>query len=171
MMRLQNSSQIGLLLLVVGCGSPNEPGNMVSAGGGAEPRPMGGTSSAGASNSGGVTAAGNSSGNPSNGGGGVGAGAGGTSGAPSSGGAGAGSGSSGAAGGGGASAGRSGGGSSYEPIVDDKLDEMPLFDGQPPNFKAGAPAETVNAQGSISNVSVPQLRRFAMDGSKATGFG
>ncbi len=60
---------------------------------------------------------------------------------------------------------------SYEPIAGDVFDEMPLFDGDPPNFKANAPAETVNGQGSISNVSVPTLRRFAMDDSQATGFG
>jgi endo-1,4-beta-xylanase len=95
-------------------------------------------------------------------------------GALSSGGTSTGAGSGGTAGSGGPSAGAGGSGgvgSSYEPITDDKFDEMPLFDGQPPNFKAGAPAETVNAQGSISNVSVPTLRRFAMDASKATGFG
>ncbi len=60
---------------------------------------------------------------------------------------------------------------SYEPIAGDVFDEMPLFEGDPPNFKANAPAETVNGQGSISNVSVPTLRRFAMDDSQATGFG
>jgi acetyl esterase/lipase len=69
------------------------------------------------------------------------------------------------------SGGTGAGGFTYEPITDDEFDELPLFDGDPPNFKAGAPAETVNAQGSIGNVSVPTLRRFAMDGSKATGFG
>jgi acetyl esterase/lipase len=59
----------------------------------------------------------------------------------------------------------------YEPITAEGFDELPLFDGDPPNFKANAPAETVNAQGSISNVSVPTLRRFAMESSMATGFG
>ncbi|HEX2874330.1 MAG TPA: alpha/beta hydrolase [Polyangiaceae bacterium] len=79
--------------------------------------------------------------------------------------AGAGGGTSGAAGTG------ASGASSYEPVASAKFDEMPLFEGQPPNFKANAPAETVNAQGSISNVSIPTLRRFPMDASKATGFG
>lgn len=79
--------------------------------------------------------------------------------------AGAGGGSSGAAGTG------ASGASSYEPVASAKFDEMPLFEGQPPNFKANAPAESVNAQGSISNVSIPTLRRFPMDASKATGFG
>jgi acetyl esterase/lipase len=78
---------------------------------------------------------------------------------------GTGAGSAGVAGGG------TGGASSYEPVSSAKFDEMPLFEGQPPNFKANAPAESVNAQGSISNVSVPTLRRFPMDASKATGFG
>ena len=144
---------------------------MMGTGGGAEQPPMGGTSSAG-----GGMAAGSSSGGVANGGGGgggagAGAGGAGTTGASTSDGGGAGKGSSGASGASGSSAGGSSGASSYEPIVADKFDEIKLFEGQPPNFKAGAPAETVNAQGSISNVSVPTLRRFAMDASKATGFG
>ncbi|HEV3192218.1 MAG TPA: alpha/beta hydrolase [Polyangiaceae bacterium] len=64
-----------------------------------------------------------------------------------------------------------GGGFTYDPIKGTKFDEMPLYAGAPPNFKAGAPAETLNANGGIGNVSVPTLRRYAMDGSKATGFG
>lgn len=75
------------------------------------------------------------------------------------------------AGSGGVAAGGAAGTPSYEPVSSAKFDELPLFEGQPPNFKASAPAETVNAQGSISNVSVPTLRRFPMDASKATGFG
>jgi acetyl esterase/lipase len=76
----------------------------------------------------------------------------------------------------GASAGTSGsagvgGSSTYEPVEGVTYDELPIFDGDPPNLKANAPAETVNGQGSISNVSVPTLRRFPMDVSKATGFG
>jgi endo-1,4-beta-xylanase len=74
---------------------------------------------------------------------------------------------------GGAGAGAVGGGGGatvYEPVTG-KYEEQPIFDGNPPNFKANAPAETVNAQGSISNVSVPTLRRFPMDASKTTGFG
>jgi endo-1,4-beta-xylanase len=64
-----------------------------------------------------------------------------------------------------------GGGFTYDPIKGTTFDEMPLYAGAPPNFKAGAPAETLNANGVIGNVSVPTLRRYAMDGSKATGFG
>jgi hypothetical protein len=59
----------------------------------------------------------------------------------------------------------------YEPVVGETYDELPIFEGNPPNFKANAPAETVNGQGSISNVSVPTLRRFPMDEAQATGFG
>jgi acetyl esterase/lipase len=59
----------------------------------------------------------------------------------------------------------------YEPIQGAKWDELPLFEGDPPNFKSGAPAETLTAEGHIGNVSVPTLRRYAMDGSKATGWG
>jgi acetyl esterase/lipase len=172
--------QMGLLLLVVACEGSDQPGPTAGASGsgGGEPQSMAGASTL-AGTGGGVPAAGSSSGGFSNGGGGVGAGAGGSSGAPSVGGT-AGNGSSGSSGAGGlggssaggaSSTGATAGGSSYEPITADKFDEMPLFEGQPPNFKAGAPAETVNGQGSISNVSVPTLRRFAMDASKATGFG
>jgi acetyl esterase/lipase len=48
---------------------------------------------------------------------------------------------------------------------------MPLYPGPPPNFKQGDPAETVAPDGHIFNVSIPTLRRFPMDQSKATGFG
>jgi acetyl esterase/lipase len=76
-----------------------------------------------------------------------------------------------AAGGGSAGAGGMAGSFGYEPIVESDFDEMPLFEGDPPNYKAGAPMETVNGQGSISSVSIPTLRRFAMDPAEATGFG
>ena len=174
MMRLRSSSAIGLFWLLLGCESSGEPGTTGGAGGAAEHQPVAGASSAGTGTGGALAAAGSGSGEPASGGvGGADQGTGGTNGG--AGGAGAsgasGAGGAGGAGASGAPAGGSGGGSSYEPIASDKFDEMKLFEGQPPNFKAGAPAETVNAQGSISNVSVPTLRRFAMDGSKATGFG
>jgi len=107
---------------------------------------------------------------PSAGSGGMSDGGSASAGAPA-GGAGAGAGAAGTPnpGGAGGSSG-SGGGYTYEPIAGEKYDEMPLYDGDPPNFKAGAPAETLNADGHIGNVSLPTLRRYAMDGSKATGF-
>jgi acetyl esterase/lipase len=67
--------------------------------------------------------------------------------------------------------GGAGGGVTYEPIAGDQFDDMPLYEGNPPNFKAGAPKEALNGLGQFTNVSVPMLRRYAMDGSKATGFG
>ncbi len=59
----------------------------------------------------------------------------------------------------------------YEPPQGAKFDELPLYEGDPPNFKPGAPAETLAADGIIGHVSVPTLRRYPLDGSKATGFG
>ena len=47
--------------------------------------------------------------------------------------------------------------------------EMKLYDGDPPNLLKNAPAETVSGNGSISNVSVPTLRRYPVDESKSTG--
>jgi acetyl esterase/lipase len=180
---------LGAAFMALACSSPNEPvgaaGN--SAGGGA-----GSTSAAGASSAGGgVTGGGSATGGQSaNAGGGAGttAGSAGSAGSnPTAGSSGAGSGGSaggGVAGDAGASTGGSSvggaggaggasgaaGGSSYEPVQGAKWDEVPLFTGNPPNFKANAPAETVNGQGSISNVSVPTLRRYPMDATKATGF-
>jgi acetyl esterase/lipase len=166
MARPRKFSQFGLIWLVVGCGSPNQPG-VVGAGGSTEQQPMGGTSSAAAGTSGGTATPGGTGGDSIPAGGGVNTSDGGSSSVSG----GASSGAGGASGASGAPAAGSGGGSSYEPTASDKFDEIQLFEGQPPNFKAGAPTETVNAQGSISNVSVPTLRRFPMDGSKATGFG
>lgn len=144
-----HGSLVGLILLAASCTAPNEaPASAASAA-------SAGSAAGGQSGAGGQPSAGMS---------------------PASGGAGAGSAGSSptsAAGSSGANttAGGAGGSFLYEPITNERFDEMPLFEGDPPNFKKGAPPETVNAQGSISNVSVPTLRRFAMDGSKATGFG
>ena len=159
----RRSSLVGFILLAASCSAPDETSSSGRGHGG-----TGGQSVAGMSavtgGSGGVSGGapgGSSPTGPA------------VSGAPNTTGGGAGTGGSAGTGGNagtGGSAG-AGGGFAYEPIEDDEFDELPLFDGNPPNFKAGAPAETVNAQGSIGNVSVPTLRRFAMDGSKATGFG
>jgi acetyl esterase/lipase len=145
------------------CSSPAID-NASAGGAGAEQAGSGGIGIAGSvSNLGGGGAAvvqGGAGGNPSSSGG---AGA---SGMSSS----SGSGGSSAAGSGGA-AGSAGAGFTYDPIKNAKFDEMPLYDGNPPNFKAGAPAETLEANGYISQVSVPTLRRYPLDSSKATGFG
>lgn len=89
------------------------------------------------------------------------------------GGAGAMTGGAGRAAGGGAGVPGTQGGTSfiYDPVAGETYDELPLYAGEPPNLKAGAPAETLNAQGHIGNVSVPTLRRYAMDAAKATGYG
>lgn len=173
-MRAMNAIGAALLLLNASCESASPVGEVAGAGGGSGgvglPGAAGAQTVAGAGNAGAtsVTAgsggsagsqAGTSGGGMTNAMGGA---AGSGAGAPQ---AGAGGGTSGAAGTG------AGGASSYEPVSSAKFDEMPLFEGQPPNFKANAPAESVNAQGSISNVSIPTLRRFPMDGGKATGFG
>jgi endo-1,4-beta-xylanase len=107
----------------------------------------------------------------SGGGGATAAGAAGT--ADGGGASGAGGGASGAGGAGGSAsgAGGAGGGFTYEPITGDQFDDMLLYEGNPPNFKTGAPKEALNGLGQFTNVSVPMLRRFAMDGGKATGFG
>jgi acetyl esterase/lipase len=162
---------IALLLLNASCEAASSVEGVAGAGGGlggvGQPGIAGAEATAGAGGAGAssVTAgsagtqAGTSVGGMANMNGGAG---GSDAGAPNVGGGG---GTSGAAGTG------AGGASSYEPVSSAKFDEMPLFEGQPPNFKANAPTETVNAQGSISNVSIPTLRRFPMDASKATGFG
>lgn len=85
----------------------------------------------------------------------------------------------GAAGSGGSNAGGSNAGTggtggapvTFDPIEGKPFDEMPLYSGDPPNFKADAKPETVSADGHIYEVSIPTLRRFPMDASKATGFG
>jgi acetyl esterase/lipase len=168
----RHGSLIGLFVLAAGCTAANEnpgssgfggnnsqgAGSQVSAAGMGPRAGDAGGGAAGASTGGASTAAAGSSGANQGGDGG------GTGGSAAGGGSG---GSGGSAGGGG----MAGSGFTYEPITDDEFDEIPLFEGDPPNLKSGAPAETVNQQGSIGNVSVPTLRRFAMDGSKATGFG
>lgn len=64
-----------------------------------------------------------------------------------------------------------GGTAAYEPVLAAEYDEMPLYSGTPPNLRSNAPNETLNDAGHIGNVSVPTLRRFPMDASKATGLG
>ncbi|HEY6081038.1 MAG TPA: alpha/beta hydrolase [Polyangiaceae bacterium] len=160
------------LLLTASCGEPQSSvvgaagaGGGSASTGGAEAAGSGPVAGGGGGGATGVTAgssgalAGTGPGGSVNANGGVG---GSVAGAPTGG---NGGGSAGAAGRG------AGGASSYEPVANAKFDELPLFEGQPPNLKLNAPAESVNAQGSISNVSVPTLRRFPMDASKATGFG
>jgi endo-1,4-beta-xylanase len=158
-MRVSASLGVGLLLLAANCSTPGEPASP-SASGGSAPAAAG----AGGQSAAGTTPALGGAGAPGGTSPGAGTAQGGT---PSLAGAGGSAGAAGSAGG----SGGSGGGFDYEPISNELFDELPLFEGDPPNFKAGAPAETVNGQGSIGNVSVPTLRRFAMDGSKATGFG
>lgn len=167
-MRLASSLAAAVCVLLAGCSAP-EGVPSSSGSGGSVQSGTGGQTQAGAGPLSGAPGLGGSAtgGAPATAGG-AGAGAAG-SGGGSAGDGGRGGGENGASGGSGG--GGSGGGSSYEPITDETFDELPLFDGNPPNFKAGAPAETVNGQGSIGNVSVPTLRRFAMDGGKATGFG
>lgn len=160
--RLQHLAPAVLMIFVGACGS--SPAGMGSTSGG------GGQGVAGQNLTGG--AEGSLAGLAGYGGasGGLSGGAGTPSMAGTGGGATAGSGGA-TAGGGSAGAGGMAGGFGYEPIVDEDFDEMPLFEGDPPNYKAGAPMETVTGQGSISNVSIPTLRRFAMDPAEATGFG
>jgi acetyl esterase/lipase len=57
----------------------------------------------------------------------------------------------------------------YEPAPTNGFVEMNLFPGAPPNFRAGAPKETIEASGRIHDVSVPTLRRYPLDEGKATG--
>jgi acetyl esterase/lipase len=47
--------------------------------------------------------------------------------------------------------------------------EMNLYPGDPPNLVANAPKENVAGNGYITNVSIPTLRRYPLDESKATG--
>lgn len=165
-----NTMGVALLLLNASCESASSLEGVAGGGSGGvgQPGTAGAQTAAGAGAAGatGLTAGSGGSQAGTSGGGGMANAIGGIggsgAGAPD---AGAGGGSSGAAGTG------ASGASSYEPVASAKFDEMPLFEGQPPNFKANAPAESVNAQGSISNVSIPTLRRFPMDASKATGFG
>jgi hypothetical protein len=152
-----------------GCGSPSDGATSPASGGGGQAS-AGGATLAGGADSAPGGAAGSAPG------GAAGVAQGGNAGSITNAGAGAGGMPSGGSEGGGAAgtAGASGGSAptfTYDPTKDAKFDELPLYDGEPPNFKAGAPAETLEANGHIGNVSVPTLRRYAMDGSKATGFG
>lgn len=160
------------LLLALACGAP-EPAATPSTGGAGGNQGGGGGSNAGApaSGSGGTPIAGSSSAGMTSGGGAVaGAGAAGTANGVESGAGGGGSGGGGSSGAGGGGSG-AGGGIAYEPIVGDQFDDMLLYEGNPPNFKSGAPKEALNGLGQFTNVSVPMLRRYALDGGKATGFG
>lgn len=47
--------------------------------------------------------------------------------------------------------------------------EMNLYSGDPPNYLASAPPESVDADGLIHDVSVPTLRRYPIDQSKSSG--
>ena len=57
----------------------------------------------------------------------------------------------------------------YEPAPTKGFVEMNLYPGDPPNLLANAPKETIEASGRIHDVSVPTLRRYPLDESKATG--
>ena len=56
-----------------------------------------------------------------------------------------------------------------EPAPTTGFVEMNLFPGAPPNLRANAPKETVEPSGRIHDVSIPTLRRYPLDESKATG--
>jgi acetyl esterase/lipase len=156
------------LLLIVACSAPEPAASPSTDSTGGAPGGAGAPSTAGAPAPGtGGTSTGGSSGTGTTGGGGAAAAAG----ADGMAGAGASTGGAGGAGGGISGAGGAGGGFTYDPIAGEQFDDMPLYDGNPPNFKADAPKESLNGLGQFTNVSVPMLRRFAMDGSKATGFG
>jgi acetyl esterase/lipase len=47
--------------------------------------------------------------------------------------------------------------------------EMNIYSGDPPNLVANAPQENTSADGHVTNVSIPMLRRYPLDESKATG--
>ena len=57
----------------------------------------------------------------------------------------------------------------HEPAPATGFVEMNLFPGPPPNLRANAPKETVEASGRIHDVSIPTLRRYPLDESKGTG--
>ena len=174
------------LLFTLACSAsgPTAASSTGSAGGGESGAGVPSTGGAPASGSGGLSSGGSSGSGMTSGSGGfaAAAGAAGTSGGGASGGAGGGG--AGASGGGGASVGgrASGGGGggggasgaagaiTYEPIKGAQFDDMLIYEGNPPNFKTGAPKEALNSLGQFTNVSVPMVRRYAMDGAKATGF-
>jgi len=58
---------------------------------------------------------------------------------------------------------------SYEPAPTRGFVEMNLYPGDPPNLIANAPKETIEPTGRIHDVSIPTLRRYPLDESKATG--
>ena len=57
----------------------------------------------------------------------------------------------------------------YEPAPTKAFVEMNLYPGDPPNLLANAPMETIEPSGRIHDVSIPTLRRYPLDESKATG--
>lgn len=57
----------------------------------------------------------------------------------------------------------------YEAAPTSGFKEMNLYPGDPPNLVANAPQENVAANGFITNVSIPTLRRYPLAESKATG--
>ena len=57
----------------------------------------------------------------------------------------------------------------YEPAPTRGYVEMNLYPGDPPNLLANAPKETIEPTGRIHDVSIPTLRRYPLDESKATG--
>ena len=57
----------------------------------------------------------------------------------------------------------------YEPAPTTGFVEMNLYPGDPPNLVANAPKETREASGRLHDVSIPTLRRYPLDESKATG--
>jgi acetyl esterase/lipase len=61
--------------------------------------------------------------------------------------------------------------SDFEPLGDAGYLDVNLYAGNPPNFKADAPPETIGAGGRIYSVSVPTLRRYPLNLAKATGIG
>jgi endo-1,4-beta-xylanase len=61
--------------------------------------------------------------------------------------------------------------SEFDPLGDAGYLEVNLYPGNPPNFKANAPAETIGVGGRIYSVSVPTLRRYPLNLAKATGIG
>jgi acetyl esterase/lipase len=57
----------------------------------------------------------------------------------------------------------------HEPAPTKGFVEMNIYPGDPPNLVANAPKENVQPNGYIYNVSIPTLRRYPLDESKATG--
>jgi endo-1,4-beta-xylanase len=57
----------------------------------------------------------------------------------------------------------------HEPAPAKGYVEMNLYPGAPPNLIANPPQENIDGNGYIYNVSVPTLRRYPLDETKATG--